>query len=103
MIIFHPFICCFVCFFSFLGQNPDISYPPIYKIMCLYWLLIGLVYLAIIIQDVSDAFQEKVEKFDEKEKKAKLNGIEEGAAVGHEVSSDSDGKGVNSTNENTPL
>ena len=37
--------------------------------MCMYWILLGLVYLAIIIQHVSEYFTEEVQKFDEEVQK----------------------------------
>ena len=57
--------------------------------MCFYWILLGLVYLATIIQDVSDAFQEKVEKFDEK-----------AASVKCKISQVADAMGPGITDEN---
>ncbi|XP_072036139.1 potassium channel subfamily K member 10-like [Amphiura filiformis] len=44
------------------GQNPDINYPKIYKIIIFYWIILGLVFLAIIIEDISDAMSSHVEK-----------------------------------------
>ncbi|XP_072032423.1 potassium channel subfamily K member 2-like [Amphiura filiformis] len=64
------------------GQNPDIRYPAVYKIMVFYWILFGLVYLAIIIQDISDAFSSSVENFEKRQSKklAGMNGAEKGLA-----------------------
>ncbi|XP_072036161.1 potassium channel subfamily K member 10-like [Amphiura filiformis] len=57
------------------GQNPDIVYPAIYKIMTYYWIILGLVYLAMIIQDISDALTSQVEKTQPKgEDETKVNG-----------------------------
>ena len=50
--------------------------------MCLYWILLGLVYLATIIQDVSDAFTDELEKFEEKAATVKCIASKIGDAVG---------------------
>ena len=50
--------------FPFPGQNPEIHYPTIYKIMVFYWIILGLVFLATIIQEISDAISSRVDKIE---------------------------------------
>ena len=46
------------------GQNPEIVYPTIYKIMVFYWIILGLIFLATIIQEISDAMSSRVDKIE---------------------------------------
>ena len=57
--------------------------------MCLYGILLGLVYLAVIIQNVSDCLTVELEIIDEKTESVRLKQTDMSAAEGQQVTDES--------------